>query len=687
MASRKSIANILDSNIHSAQVSLSPLRRKSVFIEKQFLTSLSENDDEAERLARRNEINTESRNATPLSSINANDRRRSLGLSCLVHMPPAQMTERISQCIQLGTENKINPKNAFSFEMIDFMIYMIKKKDANMCNLQVASTSLDVSTKIYGFRVDGVHMEVLKMISGIDKQDKSNRNKDNLEEVNSQEETENDQMKEKRKIKKKKKNKQIFTTVEALKVNVETEKPSVISMEADSQTTNMLYQVTLPNHANSKFYPHPYHDILVDTVNCKVSQDNSTICGIPSIEDFSHMEICPPLCYFDFHSWNADDELNEVQSEKNNESRFQFDLDASIPHDDEYVSSDVNYFDIDGTNEENVNRCAEIVQVENIVDFRQVLTSTVPSKVSEYSFIQKNLNIHWAGPSHWKASNLRKVASGNSKIIQASRPAEMRKRKEIELCYDDETIKSVNSKFLLTQTAKLLTKTVKNEWNEERLILPPDEHYDIRQANKLYLHTMIFKYPESRKNTNTTSLSNEMDDDNYVNENDVSDYVPNTLNAEHEKNDVIDNNIKPENECMLGSQIAFSRDNLVAMPKCVNKLFIAYAVQPKKIDMKQLKQSIWKCLKRTKRKNEEEEEEEEKEEATTEPIQQDADLKMKDIKHFSDIYKELPNILTKTNMDALSFPISFVSLLHLANEKTLKIRSTSEMADLIIEQD
>ena len=59
--------------------------------------------------------------------------------------------------------------------------------------------------------------------------------------------------------------------------------------------------------------------------------------------------------------------------------------------------------------------------------------------------------------------------------------------------------------------------------------------------------------------------------------------------------------------------------------------------------------------------------------------------KIKGNKSFSEIYKTLPNILTKTNIEALSFPISFVSLLHLANEKTLKIQSLPDMSDLLIE--
>ncbi|XP_017765420.1 PREDICTED: condensin complex subunit 2-like [Eufriesea mexicana] len=675
MATRKSTTNILlNSTIHSTSTSSSPLRRKSMLPQSSSNFALSENNDEAERLARRREI-IDSSMSTPIS---LNDRRRSLGLGFLVHMPPSQMAERISQCIKLGTENKINPKNAFSLEMIDFMTYMIKKKDANMSNLQVATTSLDVSTKIYGFRVDGVHMDILQMIGGLDKQNKNNENKSNVEEMDCQEGIEDSQEKQKLEKKKKKRNKQrIFTTVEALKMNVETEKPSLITMEADLQTTDMLYQAMLPNHANSKFYPHPYNDILVDTVNNKDMQDENIVFDIPKIGDFSNMEICPPLFYFNFHGWTADDELNEVNVDQSNENRFQFDLDASVPQEDDCRFTGKNYFDIEMTEEENINRCAmESNQVENIVDFRKVLTTTVPSKVSEYTFIQKNLSIHWAGPSHWKVTNFKRALFNNN-VQNKLHLQQAKKKKEIELCYDNETIERLNIKFLPSQAAKLLARTAKVEWNEEILTLPPDKHYDIIQASKLYLHSTMLENP---RNKSATSLSDDMENYNYTNENDTSNYALNKNGENNKENedDMIVNGMTYEVENMSGLQMPFTGDNLVAIPKLTNKLSIGYSIRPKKIDMRQLKYSIWKCLK-------DETDENVEEPVTKKAMRQDID-KINGNKHFTDIYNKLPRILTKTNIEALSFPISFVSLLHLANEKTLKINSSCDMTDLIIEQ-
>lgn len=660
--------------INSTLVSSSPLRRKSMIPQRSNNFILLENDDEAERLARRRKI-------SDISSKGSNDKRQSLGFSLLVHMPASQMSEHISQCIKLNTENKINVKNAFSLEMIDFMAYMIKKKDANMSNLQVASTSLDVSTKIYGFRIDGVHTEILKMISGLEKQHKDNENQNNLGEMNCQEAVENMQDGINQMIqKKKKKNKQkIFTTVEALKINIDTEKPSLITMEADLQTVDMLYQAMLPNHANSKFYPHRYNDILVDAVKNKVRRDEDTAFKIPGITDFSNMQICPPLFYFDFHYSTINEPNNDESSKQNNESRFQFDLDASLVHENEHVSTGMDYFDVEMTEKENVDRCAIVSnQVENIVDVCKVLTNMISTKVSEYSFIQK-INIHWAGPSHWKMTNLKNSLYNNKLRSSLCRQSKQKKRDKLQLSYDDETIKNVNTKFLPSHSIKSHIRTAKVEWNEEILTLPADVHYDITQAYKLYLHTT------NLTNANVTSSRDDAENYNYTNENDTSSHSFDDHNEGcQQRNSTNNNNTQYEDQSNSGLQMPFTGKNLVAVPKLINKPSIAYCICPKKIDMKQLKHSIWKCLKCTML--EDVQEDARRRRKMVEKAQRDED-KMDDKKYFSRVYKALPNLLTKTNIEALSFPISFVSLLHLANEKTLKINSSCDRADIIIEQD
>lgn len=147
-----------------------------------------------------------------------------------------------------------------------------------------------------------------------------------------------------------------------------------------------------------------------------------------------------------------------------------------------------------------------------------------------------------------------------------------------------------------------------------------------------------------------------------------------------EENNIMDNGTASESDGTIASQLPFTGDNLVALPKLTNKSTIPYCLRAKKIDMKQLKTSIWKCLTPNEENNE-------SIRSTMEAVKRNVDAKMSESKHFSKVYKSLPNELTKSNNEALSFPISFVSLLHLANEKTLKITSSSDFSDLIVQQD
>jgi len=659
MESHKSIIyKRLESKQNSSNSS-SPLRRKSI-VQIPSANNLSENDDEAERIARRREIFTSPSNG------NSKGKRLSLGLGFLSNIPAPQMAESINKCIQLNAENKINIKNAFSLEMIDFMTYMIKKQDVNMSNLLVASTSLDVSTKIYGYRVDNVHMEILKMVGGLDKQGTVNM------EQNSEDEEEIVQKNVEVPKKKKKSKQKIFSTVEALRGNIEIAKPmSAMIGEGDLQTSDMLYQATLPNHANSGFYQHPYNDVLVDVLENKPdSQNNSNIkYVIPAIEDFSNLEICASYSNFEFLGWCVENEPEEeIESPDDNENQFQFDLNASVEHDDDPVPEPMNYFDIEHDDNENVQSCFRqtMDRPVNVMEMHNV-------RASEYSFVQSKMNLHWAGPSHWKFWNFMTsyAIDKDGKKVACMQAKKKEKRKQFKLLYD-EARDIIDAKFASGQYIKLHAKTAKAEWSAENLTLPEDVHYDIAQGSKLYMYKRLTIRSENSEKENVADVSDGERYD-YNNPNDTLEYCP---NVEHNE-DYDDAREDGNDDCnfdaaIMGNQ-GLTGDNLVAAPKLINKISIAYCLKAKKIDMRQLKKSIWTYLKSTNNNGAN----------TGETV--DVTDTMKESKQFSNVYKALPKLLTKSNAEALSVPISFISMLHLANEKELKICSVPDMSDIIIQ--
>lgn len=682
MESRKSLMHKRLESLQNSPTSSTSLRRKSI-IQSSPAGSLSENDDEAERIARRREILT-----TTASPPSTNNKRFSLGLGFLANIPAPQMAESINECIKLSAENKINIKNAFSLEMIDFMTYMIKKQDANMSNLQVASTSLDVSTKIYGYRVDSVHMEILKMVGGLDKQDNAEKDSEEGEDMQEGAEASVERNDGQKKKKKKRARQKILSTVEALRGNIEISKPmSAMIGEGDLQTNDMLYQATLPNHANSGFYLHLYNDVLVDTLEVTPeSRINSNAkYTVPAIEDFSNLELCSSYSNFEFLGWSVDNEpedMSEEEAEPADDSgnHFQFDLDANVEQDDDPAPEPMNYFDIEhNDNNENFLACHRQAANSdaNIVDVEY------PSvRIPEYSFVQPSCTLHWAGPSHWKFRRFSKfpAATESSSNEVACMQAKQRTKKHFELSYD-EARDNINTKFASSQSIKLQAKTAKAEWSAEILTLPEDVHYDIAQLNKLYHYKKAIKLTNSEaKEDGDTTAADVFDGEkyDYNNPNDTLEYCP---NVEHDDDYNDENRDDGSNDCnfdenaaAFGSQ-GLTGDNLVAAPKLVNKISITYCLKAKRVDMRQLKKSIWTCLKSTS----------DNAAATNSGETMNEPETMKENKQFSDIYKELPKLLSKNNAEALSVPISFISLLHLANEKGLNIRSVPDMSDLIIE--
>lgn len=612
-----------------------------------------------------------------------------MSLGFLANVPTPQMAESINQCIKLSAENKINIKNAFSLEMIDFMTYMIKKQDNNMSNLQVASTSLDVSSKIYGFRVDSVHTEILKIIGGLEKQatDEAEQDQDEQEEALQENADADLELKKKKKKKKKKSRQNICNTVEALRGNIEIVKPlSMMIGEGDLQTSDMLYQAMLPNHANSGFYQHLYNDVLVDVVE-QMNNANSTEYATSRIEDFRDLHICVSYSNFEFLDWSVENEPEQASDtsmmrdddDNDNEAdnRFQFDLDASVVQEDENPPAElVNYFDIETQDEGQVyqQRQAATNHVANIVN---AATKDSSSKLTpEYSFVLPSANLHWAGPSHWKFHNFARPLAG---AVTTCMQAPLKRKKEIELKYE-ENMDVIKVKFTLSQSIRLQAKTAKTEWSADSLTLPEDVHYDVTRTIKLYVHQHL-SIKSRNNNTNEPPTAADLSDKyDYNNPNDTLEYCPDVQNGDYDEGR--DNN--DENECNFEFEVdnvlaagltqGFTGDNLIVAPKLANKIAIAYCLKAKKIDMRQLKKSIWKCLSMSNANDTSFAEAAEREAST-----------MKEPKQFNDVYKMLPRLLTKNNAEALSVPLFFISLLHLANEKTLSMCSLQDMSDITIE--
>eukprot|EP00762_Andalucia_godoyi_P001315 ANDGO_04787.mRNA.1 Condensin complex subunit 2 len=81
-------------------------------------------------------------------------------------MPSVEVSKIYSDCVKLSTEDKITSKNAWQLSLVDYIEDVISST-VNSGDFNIASATLDASVKIYSHRVDSVHNQTCKLLSGL----------------------------------------------------------------------------------------------------------------------------------------------------------------------------------------------------------------------------------------------------------------------------------------------------------------------------------------------------------------------------------------------------------------------------------------------------------------------------------------------------------------------------------------
>lgn len=116
-------------------------------------------------------------------------RRRSscaprLSLAARSNTTNANLSELYQKAIRLNAENKINAGNSWNLALIENMDKVValdadamdgsdgENNNNNRVNFAKASCTLDASVKIYGYRVDDVHLTSYKVLANLNRTDK-----------------------------------------------------------------------------------------------------------------------------------------------------------------------------------------------------------------------------------------------------------------------------------------------------------------------------------------------------------------------------------------------------------------------------------------------------------------------------------------------------------------------------------
>lgn len=155
--------------------SSSSRRKSSLFVPSQ-IDDLGINDDENEK--RHNQKRRDKRKSVGIGFLTTETHRRSgahasstAGLvSTSRTLTSSELEALFQNCIKLSSENKINAKNTWNLNLIDY-IGEVLETTLTGGSFQAASCTLDAGVKIYSTRVDSVHTEAYKVLTSFARAD------------------------------------------------------------------------------------------------------------------------------------------------------------------------------------------------------------------------------------------------------------------------------------------------------------------------------------------------------------------------------------------------------------------------------------------------------------------------------------------------------------------------------------
>lgn len=683
-------------------------------------------DEEKERRNRRRSRIVELQRNLGASPGSSPADRRATPLSGLTS---AQLAEHYTNCIQLSAENKINSKNAFGLHLIDYMAELLKKKELE--NFQVASSTLDASAKIYAGRVDNIHSETYKVLTGLGSS-RPHADDQDREEVTDEDDEGGTGAKEKEQKKKRK------TKSKIIKTNLKSINVSKFDLEFEVDPMFHVMSATFDEGGASGLLMNHlrcYDDeqLLVLDSNAVVpvveerpvgsaSQSNPAASSfdLEEVRDLLskvHLEdkqICPALGDFRLTGWDVN---NTTSSFPKSLSEFAFDPNrevepvssadddlASLPGDIDpadlrNISDDEDGGDAEGDGGDNFTENLSSIKGDSQTaefihnafnDLTQgsagKLIQILASQPSDYSYFNKVLMRAWAGPTHWKTAPVSK----DSGLRPLSR-SQKNKPKKAPFSLTYENAGELEKKFKVSK-ATALTKATLQKYTKKKTTLPEDLHMEADRHFKLFHRPNVLI---KRQETGTIGVDEGMATYDYENVQDRENFCPD-LGANSDDDDTPDmgfnfsedsRGFSEESHIHLSQPILPCDDStlnstsltgikLLSQPYKVAKIDIDYAKTAKRVDVRKLKAAMWSLLTMHKPSR-----------IDSQPTEDAAETShMSTDWQFQTLLERLPHRVSEVAARNLSVPIAFVCLLHLANEKSLRIID-QEMTDLTISQD
>lgn len=583
-------------------------------------------------------------------------------------IPMDRLQDHYKHCIRLCASNKINPKNAFDLRLIDYMQDLVSITEGRQMNFKIASSALDVGAKIYSNRVDNIQSEAQKVASSILMALDGEQPECNNDSVASDRVADDvdEEEEEQKKSKKKRKIRNVKTIVED-KSLLDSKLEKMVLGDPFLDGLSQEYDMSCPAALISyNALTQPNGLLTIESANLRLNyREDTMIKPIVSLASLTlitknlncakiirenlNAQICPKLETFLFN-----DRTTKITA---NTSTQEF-------QPEEYGGGDDCHDDFVDDDSRNTIGAPEVQDYDAPLDLDKIAAS----KPSEYFYPNHRLINTWAGPHAWKiakdapltavkAKNPRKRAKLESKA-----PFDPKKEIDDDPVIGDRTIRNTSNAL---KKWKVFTIQDHNLNEEKAFVKLQHMRLSPQEINPIELESRLNSQPDE----------NGHGQDGFA---PPDSPVSQGYEDAHDGIDVHDSD--DEFVADVSTDLEFAGEHLIEQPYTVAHVNIPFAKLAKKMDVRKLKRVMWDVLLPQQSHN-------------NTVIQNGGD----DISaekpetpvnlEFSSLYGELPVRVNTKMANDLSQPIAFVTLLHLANEKNLKLIPREDLRDFVIEQD
>ncbi|KAL1917754.1 uncharacterized protein VTP21DRAFT_3588 [Calcarisporiella thermophila] len=708
------------------------------------------NDDEAEKRSRRqsaldqrlrrvsNLLHTPGSNGPsprrpmkPIDVVNPNTPLPSLSRE--------QMYMNFEEWMKMATDNKINATNSWNFALIDYFHEMTFLREGNSINFQKASCTLDGCVKIYTSRVDSVVSETGKLLNGLADSNREERVYDDDED----EDGETERTTRKKASRSENTLVKDFSALTLKKFDLEFAvdplfKKTSADFDEGGARGLLLNHLGVDRECRIIFDASDAVAEADDEVEEEDDEEEQSkekeLEQVPVLLDMSALvaklptnlselvsrEICPSLADFEFSSEDTGDLSmlkHSLQQEVEQAQAAGEDIDDFFDSNEHQPFVPLGLQDDDDDDGEGLGGEGEFDPLDsglNAVSERDFVMAMTGEQNEVFSYFDTRFTRNWAGPEHWKLHS--RVSKDTTKAATGADgddppPLEKKRRKEKEVVeidfingmdIDEEVLFAPASKSSITLPEFKPDK-------EPTHLLPDDMHFSSRQLLRLFLKPSFSLQRKLRRpggpvaeagwEGDGNGLEMEPDEKFWAadqNENgllaDGVDVFRTDLATADSRDsaDALFNDAEDlEDDMIFEDDLADLGDPVISQARKVKPQQINYARMAKRVDVRKLKENLWRELihdSKTEPTN-----------GDVEPLQdpestEDADdgTEVAGEQRFSEIVQGLKNRYTANKMRDISVPFCFICLLHLANEKNLKISEAGadgELNELVITQD